>query len=154
MYSPTCSHPLIFLTSTISGSVQLPMWVLDYWREMRCAVGYGCNWKKSLIGLRGIFQSDSVFKKRFVLSNQSVPIKFMINHKGYFTCFGFLHQEFSSWSLFQFWPSQFTNFIICHCTGFRFWTPTPPLLPGKLTLILFQKFQLMNFMHDCKKKGG
>ena len=48
------SHPIHSFTLTpISGHpVRLPIWVLDYWREIRHAVGYQNDWKRALIWLR------------------------------------------------------------------------------------------------------
>lgn len=43
-----------FTLAPVSGlPVKLPIWVLDYWREIRHAMGYRCDWKKALIWLRG-----------------------------------------------------------------------------------------------------
>ena len=49
--SPIHSFSLLLLSG---GLVRLPIWVLNYWREMRHAVGYRHNWKKVLVWLRGI----------------------------------------------------------------------------------------------------
>ena len=44
-------HPVhSFTLDPISGHlVRLPIWVLDYWREIRCAMGYWHDWKKALV---------------------------------------------------------------------------------------------------------
>jgi len=49
-------HPVYsFTLDPISGhSVRLPTWVLDYWREIRRAMGYRRDWKKALVWLREV----------------------------------------------------------------------------------------------------
>jgi len=49
------SYPIRSLTLVpISGHpARLPIWVLDYWREIRCAMGYQHDWKGALVWLRG-----------------------------------------------------------------------------------------------------
>jgi hypothetical protein len=49
------SHPVCsFTLNPLSGHpVTLPLWVLDYWREIGRAMGYRRNWKEVLIWLRG-----------------------------------------------------------------------------------------------------
>ena len=50
-----------FTLVPLSGDpVRLPTWVLDYWTEISCAVGYRRDWKKVLVWLRGISQSESM----------------------------------------------------------------------------------------------
>jgi len=57
------SYPVhSFTLVPISGDpVRLPIWVLDYWREIRRAVGYRQDWKKVLIWLRENSRSGSIF---------------------------------------------------------------------------------------------
>jgi hypothetical protein len=50
-----------FTMIPLSGDpIRLPTWVLDYWREIRRAMGYRCDWKRVLVWLRGISQSESM----------------------------------------------------------------------------------------------
>jgi hypothetical protein len=50
-----------FTLVPVSGhSVRLPIWVLDYWREMKRAMGYRQNWKDVLEWLRGVSKSESM----------------------------------------------------------------------------------------------
>jgi len=57
----TSSLILSFTLVSITGNaVKLPIWVLDYWREIDRPVGYWRSWKKILVWLRDISQSDSM----------------------------------------------------------------------------------------------
>ena len=57
--SPTHS----FTLAPISGyPVRFPIWVLDYWREIRCAMGYQNDWKGALVWLREISRSVSTLR--------------------------------------------------------------------------------------------
>ena len=57
----TSSPILSFTLVPITGhAVTLPTWVLDYWREISRPMGYRCSWKKILVWLRGISQSESM----------------------------------------------------------------------------------------------
>jgi hypothetical protein len=50
-----------FALVPLSGDpVRFPVWVLDYWREIRRAVEYRRDWKGSLVWLRGMSQSESM----------------------------------------------------------------------------------------------
>jgi len=50
-----------FTLVPISGHpVRLPIWVLDYWREIKHAMGYRCGWKSVLEWLRGVSASKSM----------------------------------------------------------------------------------------------
>jgi hypothetical protein len=55
--SPIHSITLIPLSG---DPIRFPTWVLDYWREIRHAVGYCYDWKRVLVWLRGLFQSESM----------------------------------------------------------------------------------------------
>jgi hypothetical protein len=55
--SPIHSFTLLPLSD---DKVRLPTWVLDYWREIRHAVEYCRGWKKVLVWLRDISQSESM----------------------------------------------------------------------------------------------
>ena len=56
------SHPaLSFTLVPMTGHpVRLPIWVLDYWREITRPMGYRRNWKKVLEWLRGMSQSETM----------------------------------------------------------------------------------------------
>ena len=47
-------HPIHSFTVIpfYGNPVTLPTWVLDYWREIGCAMGYQNDWKKAIIWLR------------------------------------------------------------------------------------------------------
>ena len=53
--TPICSFTLLPLSG---DPVKLPIWVLDYWREMRHSMGYCHDWKKALVWLRGVSQFE------------------------------------------------------------------------------------------------
>lgn len=55
-------HPIhSFTLAPVSGHpVRFPIWVLDYWREIRRAIGYRHDWKKALIWLRGFSRLESI----------------------------------------------------------------------------------------------
>ena len=55
--SPTLSFTLVSLTG---NAVRFPVWVLDYWKVIRVPMEYRCSWKKVLVWLRDISQSDSM----------------------------------------------------------------------------------------------
>ena len=57
--SPIHSFTLVPLSG---DPVRLPTWVLDYWREIKRSVGYYHDWKRVLVWLRGISQSESMFE--------------------------------------------------------------------------------------------
>ena len=42
---PIHSFTLVPITG---NQIRLPLWVLDYWREINCPMGYWCSWKKVL----------------------------------------------------------------------------------------------------------
>ena len=58
------SHPIhSFTLAPISGHpVRLPIWVLDYWREIRHAMKYRDDWKGALIWLKEISRSELIAK--------------------------------------------------------------------------------------------
>jgi hypothetical protein len=58
----TASHPIhSFTLIPISGHpVRLPIWVLDYWREIRHAMGYRDDWKTVLEWLRRLLGPESM----------------------------------------------------------------------------------------------
>lgn len=59
----TSSPILSFTLVSITGhTVKLPVWVLDYWREINRPMEYRCSWKKVLVWLREISQSESMVK--------------------------------------------------------------------------------------------
>ena len=50
-----------FTLLPVSGHpVRLPIWVLDYWRELKCAMGYQHDWKNVLEWLRRVYDSGSM----------------------------------------------------------------------------------------------
>jgi hypothetical protein len=52
---------LSFTLVPLSGNqVRFPTWVLDYWREIKRAMGYYQDWKKALAWLKAISQSKSM----------------------------------------------------------------------------------------------
>jgi len=55
--SPIHSFTLVPLSG---DPVRFPTWVLDYWREIRHAVGCHYDWMSVLKWLRGIYQSESM----------------------------------------------------------------------------------------------
>ena len=46
---PTSGHPL-----------RVPIWILDYWQEICCAMGYRHDWKRVLVWLREVSKSRSM----------------------------------------------------------------------------------------------
>jgi len=52
--TPVLSFTLVSMTG---HPVRLPTWVLDYWREINCPIGYEHSWNKVLEWLRGMSQS-------------------------------------------------------------------------------------------------
>jgi len=57
--SPLSIHS--FTLVPVSGHpVRLPIWVLDYWREIKRAMGYRHDWKNVLEWLRGVSESGSM----------------------------------------------------------------------------------------------
>ena len=57
----TPHHIYSFTLTPVSGHpVRLPIWVLDYWREIRHEMGYQNDWKRVLIWLRGFSRSESI----------------------------------------------------------------------------------------------
>lgn len=55
--SPIHSFTLVPLSG---DQVRFPVWVLDYWREIKRAMGYRASWKQALVWLNGISQSNSM----------------------------------------------------------------------------------------------
>ena len=50
-----------FTLVPLSGHpIRLPVWVLDYWREVKRPMGYRHDWKTVLVWLRGVSQSQSM----------------------------------------------------------------------------------------------